>query len=53
VVVEEWFATTLNEKSFRQKASSRIANASVASAASAYTDRRPAMTHSRRPVRAP
>ena len=53
MVVDECSATTLNEKSLRQKAFSRIANASVASPASAYTDLRPESTHSRRPVRAP
>ena len=39
-------ATTLKEKSERRNAASRIANASVISPASAYTERRPESTHS-------
>ena len=46
MVVEECWATTLNEKSERRKAASRIAKASVVSPASAYTARRPESTHS-------
>ncbi len=53
MVVDECPATTLNVKSDRRNADSRITNAIVISPASAYTDRRPESIHSRRPVRAP
>jgi hypothetical protein len=51
--VLEWLATTANEKSERRNAASSTTNATVRTAASAYTARRPESTHGRRPVRAP